>query len=66
VNQLGSATTADIADPVINGLFSAGWFDLSCGWVPVCGGRFARMLIGFRLPWDAGILRKGEGAACDP
>jgi hypothetical protein len=66
VNQPGSATTADIVDPAINGLFSVGWFDLSCGWIPVCGGGFARILIGSRLLWDAGILRKGEGAACDP
>jgi hypothetical protein len=64
VNHPGSATTADIADSAINCLFSVGWLDLSCGWVSVCGGGFARTLIESGLGWNAGILRKGEGA-CD-
>jgi hypothetical protein len=59
--QSSSATTADVVDPAIHGLFSIGWFDLDSGWVSVCRGCLARMLIGSRLLWGAGILCKGEG-----
>jgi hypothetical protein len=60
-----SATAANIVDPAIDRLFSVCWFDLNGGWVPVCGGCFARMLIGSRLLWGTGILREGGGPACD-